>query len=53
VSLVLVTDFLSSHNQECCRENVSEFGKSVMNEHEFHDEIKGRINSGNACYYSL
>jgi hypothetical protein len=37
-------------------ENVSKFrylGMMLENQNDIHDEIKSRLNSGNACYYSV
>jgi hypothetical protein len=37
-------------------ENVAEFrylGTTLTNKNDIHDEIKSRLNSGNACYYSV
>jgi uncharacterized membrane protein len=28
-------------------------GKTLTNQNDIHDEIKSRLNSGNACYYSV
>ena len=28
-------------------------GTSLMNQNSFHEEIKSRLHSGNACYYSM
>jgi hypothetical protein len=37
-------------------ENVTEFkymGTTLTNQNDIHDEIKSRLNSGNACYHSV
>jgi hypothetical protein len=37
-------------------ENVATFkylGKMLTNQNDIHDEIKSRLNSGNACYHSV
>jgi hypothetical protein len=37
-------------------ENVAKFkysGMTLTNKNDIHDEIKSRLNSGNACYYSV
>jgi uncharacterized membrane protein len=37
-------------------ENMAKFkyvGMTLTNQNDIHDEIKSRLNSGNACYYSV
>jgi hypothetical protein len=34
-------------------ENFKYFGMTVTNQNLIHEEIKSRINSGNACYHSI
>jgi UDP-galactopyranose mutase len=29
------------------------FGTTLTNQNDIHDEVKSRLNSGNACYYSV
>jgi hypothetical protein len=29
------------------------FGTTLTNKNDIHDEVKSRLNSGNACYYSV
>jgi hypothetical protein len=33
--------------------NFKYFGTTLTNQNDIHDEIKSRLNSGNACYYSV
>jgi hypothetical protein len=34
-------------------ENFKYLGATLTNQNDSHDEIKSRLNSGNACYYSV
>jgi hypothetical protein len=34
-------------------ENFKHLGTTLTNQNDIHDEIKSRLNSGNACYYSV
>ena len=41
-------------NKSCERlEHFSYLGTSLMDQNSFHEEIKVRLQSGNACYYSV
>jgi hypothetical protein len=62
--LIIKSDKVNDHvwgqnqniNMAMSFENVAEFkylGTTLTNQNDIHDEIKSRLNSGNACYYSV
>jgi hypothetical protein len=36
-----------------CNQKIRTANESFENQNDIHDEIKSRLNSGNACYYSV